>query len=116
MGKSVWVGANDIKEAKVFRWSDNTTLATDSELWADGQPDDMYDDVKNVECVRVSYMNQVDLDDVPCSMKLWFACQVDISTELMTNNVLSTLYISNVQSAGLSLLSLPWHTGEDCPC
>lgn len=78
MGKSVWVGANDIKEAKVFRWSDNTTLATDSELWADGQPDDMYDDVKNVECVRVSYMNQVVLDDVPCSMKLWFACQVDI--------------------------------------
>ncbi|PVD31848.1 hypothetical protein C0Q70_07267 [Pomacea canaliculata] len=76
IGQGLLVGANDLAVEGKFVWSDGTSLPTNTGLWAVSQPDDY---LNNEDCAEVGNSNGIVLNDVSCSSKLKYVCQVDIN-------------------------------------
>ncbi|XP_025089334.1 brevican core protein-like [Pomacea canaliculata] len=77
MPVGLWIGANDIEVEGQFLWSDRSPLLRETGLWGPGEPNNS----KNEDCVEVVFWNGIVLNDVPCTWKQEYICQVDISTE-----------------------------------
>ncbi|PVD31845.1 hypothetical protein C0Q70_07264 [Pomacea canaliculata] len=74
----LWVGATDIEVEGQFVWSDGTSVPTNTGLWGDTQPDNY---LNNEDCADVGISNGIMLNDLPCSSKLKYVCQVDINKQ-----------------------------------
>ncbi|XP_025089335.1 brevican core protein-like [Pomacea canaliculata] len=70
----VLIAANDIEVEGQFLWSDRSLLLRENGLWDPGQPDNS----NNQDCVVVGFSKGIVLNDVPCTWKQEYICQVDI--------------------------------------
>ncbi|XP_025089337.1 C-type lectin mannose-binding isoform-like [Pomacea canaliculata] len=68
----LWIGVNDIEVEGQFLWSDRSPLLRENGLWAPGEPNNS----NNEDCVVVS--NGIVFNDLPCTRKQEYICQVDI--------------------------------------
>ncbi|XP_025089331.1 alpha-N-acetylgalactosamine-specific lectin-like [Pomacea canaliculata] len=75
IAQGLWVGATDIEVEGQFVWSDNSCVPTNTGLWAHTQPDNY---LNNEDCVVVGISSGIMLNDLPCSSRNGYVCQVDI--------------------------------------
>ncbi|KAH9504525.1 hypothetical protein Btru_063047 [Bulinus truncatus] len=89
----LWIGANDIAQEGRFVWaSDNSTM--NSTLWNKGEPNNFLrwsNTVPNVtlydeDCVEIDLINN-NLNDVYCSQRYIFACQMESCYSIFPGSV-----------------------------